>query len=115
VVAVENVVLNVLLIPRYSLNGAAFATTVTELTRAAVLMGFAMTVTGPVSLVRIAVGPVAGCCAMGLIAWALGMGLLGLAVAAIAYPPVVLAVEHLLFPRGVRAIIDGVLRRRAVA
>ena len=37
VAAVENIVLNLVLIPRYSLVGAAVATTVTEVTRAIAL------------------------------------------------------------------------------
>jgi O-antigen/teichoic acid export membrane protein len=111
-VAVENIVLNVLLIPHYSLNGAAFATSVTELTRATVLMGFAASVMGSFSLPRILAGPLIGCAAIGLVAWILGPSLLAMAVAAIAYPAVLLAVEQRLYPGDVRTMFSLTLGRR---
>ncbi len=113
-VAVENIVLNVLLIPRYSFDGAAFATTVTELTRATVLIAFCVGTTGRISPLRIAAGPALGCGAMGLVTLLVGTGPVGIAAAVVAYPLTLLVAEHRLFPGDVRRLLDSVLRRRSV-
>jgi O-antigen/teichoic acid export membrane protein len=114
-VAVENVALNVALIPRYSLNGAAFATTITELTRATLMTSFAVKETGRISMFRVATGPVTGCAAMGLVALAFGSGLVEIPLAAAAYVMTLFAVERVLFPGDMRLLLDAVLRRQPVA
>ena len=59
-VAVENVVLNLLLIPPYSLEGAAAATSISEASLALLLAGFCVRDTGRISLSRILLGPAIG-------------------------------------------------------
>jgi O-antigen/teichoic acid export membrane protein len=110
-VALENIALNVTLIPRFSLNAAAFATTVTELTRGALMTAFAVRETGPMSAFRIAVGPLTGCAAMGLVALAVGTGLVAIPVAVIVYATTLFLVERALFPADVRMLRDVALRR----
>ena len=112
-VAVENVGLNLLLIPAYSFDGAAAVTSISELTFAALLTGFALRQTGPVSVSRIALGPVSACAGMGLVALAIGPDLVGLVVAAVAYVVLLLLVERRLHPDDVRMAIDSVRHRRA--
>jgi O-antigen/teichoic acid export membrane protein len=112
-VAVENVGLNLLLIPAYSFDGAAAVTSISELTFAVVLTGFALRQTGPVSVWRIALGPTSACAGMGLVAFAIGANLVGLAVAAVVYLVLLLLVERRLYPDDVRMAIDSVRHRRA--
>jgi O-antigen/teichoic acid export membrane protein len=111
-VLILNVGLNLLVIPTYSFKGAAAVTSVSEVAVAVGTMWFALRVTGPVSLRRIATGPLAGCAAIGVVALVAGTGLLGLVVAALVYPPVLFVVERRLFPSDVRLLL-GVLRRRS--
>jgi O-antigen/teichoic acid export membrane protein len=113
-VALENVGLNLVVIPHYSYNGAAAVTSVSELTHAVAFVVVAMTVTGPVSARRIVTGPAAGAGAMGLTALLVGRDLAALAVAVAAYASVLLAVERWRHPRDVRAAA-GLLRGRSPA
>lgn len=109
--AVENIVLNVILIPTYSLVGSAAATTITEVSRAVVLGGFALTTVGRISYSRVVVGPLLACGAMA-IAWALlGEALWVAGVAGAAYVAAVLAIERLLHPGDVSDIL-AIIRRR---
>jgi O-antigen/teichoic acid export membrane protein len=110
-VALENVVLNLLLIPRYSFDGAAAVTTVSELTLA-VLFGIAtLRLTGPISIARIAAGPLIACAGMVGVALALGSGWVALGGGIAAYAILLLVVERRLFPADVQLILDSVLRR----
>jgi len=103
-VAAENVVLNLLVIPHYSYDGAAAVTSLSELTHATAFLVVAMTVTGPVSPSRIGTGAAAGVAAMLAVALLAGSNLAGAAVAVALYPLVVLGVERLRHPDDVRAI-----------
>jgi O-antigen/teichoic acid export membrane protein len=110
-VLVVNVVLNLILIPRYSYDGAAAATSISEALLAAAFLFYARRVAGPISLRRILTGPVAGCVAIAAV-WALaGATLVALVVAGLAYVAVVLAVERQLFPSDVRLLLAAVRRR----
>jgi O-antigen/teichoic acid export membrane protein len=112
VVAAENIALNFALIPPLSLDGAALATTLTELTRACATTYLATRATGPMPIARVLVGPLAGCAAM-VAAWLIaGDGVLGIALAAVAYPVVLVGLERRLHPHDLRLIADTVLRRR---
>jgi O-antigen/teichoic acid export membrane protein len=112
VVAAENIALNFALIPPLSLDGAALATTLTELTRACATTYLATRATGPIPIARVLVGPLAGCAAM-VAAWLIaGDGVLGIALAAVAYPVVLVGLERRLHPHDLRLIADTVLRRR---
>jgi O-antigen/teichoic acid export membrane protein len=111
-IVVQNVVLNLVLIPRWSYDGAALATTISELTVAIVLTTFAVRATGPISPLRILAGPVAGSLAMCGVALALGMGWAGLLVAVPAYAAGLLLVERALFPADLEVIASMLRRRR---
>ena len=112
VVAIENVSLNFALIPAYSLDGAAFAMTISELTRATVCFVLARRGLGAISLPRILTGPLAAGLAMVGI-WALGLpGLVGLVLALLAYAGILYAVESRLYPGDMEQLKDMVLRRR---
>lgn len=111
-VLVLNVGLNLLVIPRYSFDGAAAVTSVSEVALASGTLFFVLRETGPVSLRRIATGPLAGCAAIAAVALVVGTGLAGLVAGALVYPLVVFAVERRFFPSDVRLLL-GTLRRRA--
>jgi O-antigen/teichoic acid export membrane protein len=106
-----NVVLNLILIPRYSYDGAAAVTSISEALLAAAILVYARRVAGPISLRRILVGPVAGCVAMACVAVLAGASLPALAGAAAAYAVVVLVVERRLFPADLSLLLAAVRRR----
>lgn len=110
-VAIENAALNVILIPRYSFNGAAAAMTLSQATLTALTAIAAIRLTGRISATRTLLGPLVGCAAMCGIALALGDTVGGLVCAAAAYPVVTYALERRLFPADLRLIV-GSLRRR---
>jgi O-antigen/teichoic acid export membrane protein len=110
-IMVENIVLNLIFIPAYSLEGAAAVTTVTEVTQAVVYTAFALQLTGRVSARRILAGPVAGCAAMAAMALALPGDLAFVAAALIAYAAAVVLCERILYPADL-ARVTGVVRRR---
>jgi O-antigen/teichoic acid export membrane protein len=112
-VVVLNVSLNLLLIPRYSIDGAAFVTSLSELTLAILMTGAALRVTGPLSARRILTGPLAGAAAMGAAALVAGTGVAGLALALLAYPATLLLVERRLHPGDLRLLADLFRRPRA--
>jgi hypothetical protein len=85
-------------------------TSLSEIALAAGSLWFALRLTGPVALRRIATGPLAGCAAIGIVALVAGTGLLGLVLGCLVYPLVLVAVEHRFFPSDVRLLL-GVLRR----
>ena len=110
---VENVVLNLLLIPEFSLNGAAAVTTATELTQVVVFTAFALRLTGPVSVRRILAGPAAGVAAMAAVALALPAELPALALGLVLYAVVVAGSERAPVPRRPRAPDGGAARAPA--
>jgi O-antigen/teichoic acid export membrane protein len=109
--ALQNVALNLALIPPLSLEGAALATTITEVTRCAVL--FVLARPGHISLVRIAIGPVgAGFVMVGI--WALNLpGLVALLIAPVAYAGTLYLIESRLYPADLTLLKELVLRRRS--
>lgn len=110
-VMVENIVLNLILIPRHSLVGAAASTTITELTAASVLLFFALRLAGPISARRILLGPFAGVLAIGAIAGVLGRSLPALVAALVVYVLVIAAAERLAFPDDFSRAATAVRRR----
>jgi O-antigen/teichoic acid export membrane protein len=108
-VAVENVVLNLLVIPRWSFNGAAAVTSISELTHAVAFLIVAQMTVGRIALGRVALGPAVG--ALGMLAAALliDFGLGGMLVAAAAYVLLLIAVERWLYPDDVKAVV-GLVR-----
>ena len=107
-----NTVLNLILIPGHSFNGAALAMTLTEATLAAVTVLYTLRLTGLVRWGRIVLAPAAGCAAMAVPALTLGGGALGLALAALVYPAVTVLVERRAYPRDLRLMIDSIRWRR---
>lgn len=109
--AIENIALNLALIPSLSLEGAALATTITEVTRCTTLFVLAKRRAGHISFVRIAVGPVgAGLMMVGI--WALNLpDVVGLLVAPLAYIGTLYLIESRLYPDDLTLLKDIVLRR----
>jgi O-antigen/teichoic acid export membrane protein len=109
--AIENVALNLALIPSLSLEGAALATTITEITRCVTLFVLAQRRAGHISFVRIAIGPVgAGLMMVGI--WALNLpGLVALLVAPLVYAGTLYLIESRLYPDDLTLLKDIVLRR----
>jgi O-antigen/teichoic acid export membrane protein len=103
-----NVAGNLIVIPRWSYDGAAAMTSVTELLLAAAMTTFAIRATGRISAPRILVGPVLACGAIGLVALVAGTGLFGLGLCIATYPLALLAVERRLFPEDLR-LVRGLL------
>ena len=101
-----NVVLNLLLIPEYSYDGAAFATSASQLLIAVVLLVAAIRATGAVSPVRVLAGPAVGCAALVGVAAVAGVSLVTLVLAGAAYVLVLVSVEHRLYPDDVRLLLS---------
>jgi O-antigen/teichoic acid export membrane protein len=110
-VLVVNVVLNLVLIPRYSYDGAAAVTSLSEALLAVAFVIYARRVAGPVSLRRILAGPVVGCAVIAAVALVAGASLVTMVVAGVAYLLVLVAVERSLFPSDVRLLLATVRRR----
>lgn len=103
-----NVLLNLVLIPRYSFDGAAAVTAATEVVGSAVMLFLALRLVGPVPVRRILSGPVAGVLAMAAVAALAGDGLIGLALAGVAYLVVTGATERAFFPEDFRRLSSRV-------
>lgn len=110
-VAAQNVVLNLILIPPMSYLGAALSTTISETTRAVVLMWYAVRSTGPIRIARVFLAPMVGSAAVALVALVAGSSLVTLVLAMMAYLGLAVAVERFAFPADARFLRDAVLRR----
>ena len=97
-VALENIVLNLVLIPSHSYDGAAAATSVSEATLAAVSLGFVIATVGRLNFVRIALAPAAGAAAMGAVVLIAGASWWTLPPAIAAFGLAFLVAERLAFP-----------------
>ena len=107
-----NLALALILIPELSLDGAAIATTTSELVLFIALALTARKVHGPTEVLRIAAAPVAAALALAGVAWALSDTLvLALVAGALVYVGVLLAIERLAFPDDI-AIVRGIIARR---
>jgi O-antigen/teichoic acid export membrane protein len=114
VVAAINVVASLVLIPLFSLDGAALAALVSQLVLSVVLLAFAHGVTGAVKWRRVLAGPVVGSLLLALTTLALRDHLAAaLVVGGVVYLAALAAVERLTYPEDARAIVDFVLRRGA--
>jgi O-antigen/teichoic acid export membrane protein len=110
-IAVENVLANLVLIPAFSLNGAAVGTSVSELLAAGALAWAAWGAGGTASLTRVFAGPaLAGALAAGAM-WALD-GELAAAVAggALVYAAALFVFERIVFPHDAVAIWSSLRR-----
>ena len=113
-VTVQNIALNLIFIPRYSLNAAAAITTLSQGTLALAMTALALRSTGALSLPRVVIGPAIGCAGMAAVAAAAGTGLAGLGGALAVYAVLLLAFERAVYPDDVRLLLRS-LRGRAVA
>jgi O-antigen/teichoic acid export membrane protein len=109
-----NVAGNLVVIPRWSYDGAAAMTSVTEVLLAAAMTTFAVRATGGISAPRVLIGPVLACGVIGLVALMAGTGLFGLGLSIAAYPLALLAVERRLFPEDLR-LVKSLLARGGAA
>lgn len=106
-----NIGLNIVVIPRYSLEGAAAVTTLTEALQAVVLITISLRITGRLAAGRILAGPLAGAAAMVAAAVALPGGLLWLLPSVAVYLLVAAGTERLLYPADLTRITTAVRRR----
>lgn len=111
VAAFANISLNFLLIPRYSLVGAAVATSVAEVGRGIALTVIGIRLTGALPWARIVLGPLCGALAMVVPRLVLGEGVAALVLAPPCYLGVLFLLEQGLFPADI-AMARGALRRR---
>jgi O-antigen/teichoic acid export membrane protein len=109
-VMVQNIALNLVLIPPLSYKGAALATTISEVTRAGLLMRYAVKATGPIRVVRILLAPLVGTAGLAAVALTLGGGLPALAVGVLCYSLCALVVEYVRFPGDARLLRTALLR-----
>lgn len=97
VVALENIVLNLILIPSHSYDGAAAATSISEATLAASTLAFVVATVGGLAFGRILAAPAAGAAAMGAVVAIAGASWWTLGPALAAFALGFLVVERLAF------------------
>jgi O-antigen/teichoic acid export membrane protein len=112
-VLVQNVVWNLIMIPRYSLYGAAAGTSLSEILIASTLMLLSRPLYGQLHVLRIIAGPLLGSAAAGAV-MALFTPSLGLAVplSIVCYLLVFLGFERLAFPDDLAVITQFATRLR---
>jgi O-antigen/teichoic acid export membrane protein len=99
IVAVENIVLNLFLIPRYSFNGAAVGTSISEVLVTVALIVLAGGMRGKLELRRMLVGPILASAAAGVVMMVFRHHLLpAVSLGIAAYLAVLLAYERVAFP-----------------
>ena len=106
-----NIALNLLVIPRWSLNGAAAVTTITEAIQTVVMLVIGLRITGRIDWRRALGGPVAGAIAMAGVALLAPGALVWALAALVAYVAVTLAVERALYPDDLGAFVSTLRRR----
>lgn len=116
-VAVENIALNLFLIPRFSLQGAAVGTSISELLVAGLLITLAGEMHGRLEIRRMLAGTVLGSVAAGgLLAILHDTPLVAVPLAALAYLTVMLGYERLAFPEDfsvIRVLVTQLRSRMA--
>jgi O-antigen/teichoic acid export membrane protein len=110
VVLAVNVGLNLFAIPKWAYDGAAAVTSISEALLALILVLAVRRIAGSVSVFRVFTGPLAGCAAIAAAAALPGPDAISIALAAVAYPLVLLLVERRLFPADVRMVLSAVRR-----
>lgn len=113
-VTLVNVGLNMVLIPRYSFDGAAFATSFCEALRAAAMMALALRASGAIRARAVTVGPVlASALAGGAMALLYDQVLAAIPVAAVVYVVTLLLYERRFHPHDYARVMAFVRRGRA--
>jgi O-antigen/teichoic acid export membrane protein len=106
-VAVENVLANLFLIPWLSLEGAALATSSSQVLVTVALLAFARQAAGPVEWARVAAGPALATAAAALVMLLLRDAFAAaVAASAVTYLAVLFLFERRLFPEDARAVLD---------
>jgi O-antigen/teichoic acid export membrane protein len=96
-VALENIILNLILIPSHSYDGAAAATSISEATLAFTTVAFIVATVGGLGFGRIVAGPAAGAAAMSAVVLIAGASWWTLVPALAAFALAFLVVERLAF------------------
>jgi O-antigen/teichoic acid export membrane protein len=109
IVLTANVVLNLIAIPRWSYEGAAAVTSISEAMLAIGLVTLARRLTGPVPVARIFAGPLIATGAIAAVAYLAGTSLAVLPIAVVLYVVVLLAIEYRVLPADRRLLAE--LRR----
>jgi O-antigen/teichoic acid export membrane protein len=113
IVAVGNVIANAVMIPKYSLIGAAINTTAFEALSAVLTVVVARQICGPLPWTRIIVGPAAAAAAAALPMALLSDSLVpATAVGAVVYLGVLFVLERRLWPDDLHALREMLSRRR---
>jgi O-antigen/teichoic acid export membrane protein len=113
-VALENIVVNLVLIPKFSLNGAAFGTSASQVLLTIPVLALALQETGRVNWLRIAGGPLIASAVTAALMIALAGNFASAVVAAAAAYVVVLAAwEWRVYPADARFAVAFLRRRTA--
>jgi O-antigen/teichoic acid export membrane protein len=114
--ATENVLLNLVLIPWLSLDGAALGTSISTVLLAGALVFFTQRTTGRVDWGRVAAGPVlATLAASGAMVLLRGSFAAAIVAGAAVYLAVLFLAERAMYPDDARAVLDLLPTRRATA
>jgi O-antigen/teichoic acid export membrane protein len=109
--SLENILLNLVLIPRWSLNGAALGTSISQLLIAVVFITICLREFGRVDWLRITAGPLfATALAMAALASLAGTFAIALSAGAIVYFGSLIVFERFAYPSDARVLVQ-VLRR----
>lgn len=109
--ALLNILLNLVAIPLYSLDGAAAVTSITQLGLVLGTGALTLRAVGAISLGAVFCGPLLGCAAMVGLVLLLGDSLVLIPVAGAAYVAVFLSWEHWRDPQELRAAMDALRGR----
>jgi O-antigen/teichoic acid export membrane protein len=110
-VLVFNVVANLLVIPRWSYDGAAAVTSASELLLAGLSLNLVVRTVGRLSVARILAGPVTGAVLLAGVGAVVGTGLVGLALGGVAYVAGVAIAELRFYPADLRRLVAAVRGR----
>ncbi|MFY9579545.1 MAG: flippase [Gaiellaceae bacterium] len=111
VVAAENILLNLVLIPRWSLDGAAVGTSISELLVAISLVYFSLRHVGHLNWRRVLAGPlVSTAIALGVIEALKGTFVVALVAGVLVYGCLLLGFERRAFPEDARVFLSVVRR-----
>jgi O-antigen/teichoic acid export membrane protein len=107
---VANIALNLTMIPAWSLDGAAAAMAITQITLTSWAMALAAREVGGMTITRIFLGPAAGCLGMAAVAL-FGTGAAEFGASILVYGAAVLIVERSLFRKDLTIALDAFRRR----
>ncbi|MFN2593515.1 MAG: flippase [Actinomycetota bacterium] len=110
-VMVENVVANLILIPAFSLNGAAASTSISELIVTVLFVYHALRSTGPIDWLRTLLGPVVASACAGVTLYGLRHDIwIGVALGGVVYAGVLVAIERIFYADELGAFMRSLVR-----